>query len=214
MPLPHRKWCHRRCRCHPRLRNRFGFQVNKSRRPCSTRRRVSLAPQQNGSTVIVTLPTDSNVLPLGHYLVFAMVDDIPSVARIVEVVGAQGAPVGACCTVAGFCSLETQNVCATAGNIYLGDDIACGAGGACPVNCWTCQCLDGLSGSGEAATCVDGEFACNSLCQDHTGVQSFTCDAGPCPSAIPAVSSISLAVLASLVLVAGSLIMRPTARSG
>ena len=176
-------------------------------------RRIVLSPQQNGSTVMVTLPTDPNVFPLGHYLVFAMVDDIPSVARIVEVVEAQGPPVGACCTAAGFCSLETQNDCAAAGSIYLGDDTTCGAGGACPVNCWTCQCLDGLSGSGEAATCVDGELACNSLCQGHTGVQSFTCAAGPCPSAIPAVSSWGMVLFTSIVLVAGSLIMRPTTRS-
>ena len=177
-------------------------------------RRLALSPEQTGATVTATLPTDPNVIPLGYYMVFAMVDDIPSVARIVEVVGAQGAPVGACCTVAGFCSLETQNDCAAAGSIYVGDDTACGAGGACPVNCWTCQCLDGISGSGEAATCVDGEFECNSLCQNHTGVQSFSCAVGPCPSDIPAVSSWGMVLLASIVLVAGSLIMRPTTRSG
>jgi hypothetical protein len=33
----------------------------------------------------VTLPTDPNLLPLGYYMLFAMVDDIPSIARIVNV---------------------------------------------------------------------------------------------------------------------------------
>ncbi len=177
-------------------------------------RRLALTPEQAGSTVTVTVPTDPNVIPLGYYMVFAMVDDIPSEARIVEVVETQGLPVGACCTPPGSCSLETQDDCATAGDIFLGDDTTCGAGGACPVNCWTCQCLDGLSGSGETSTCVDGEFACNTLCQGHTGVQSFACAAGSCPSSIPAVSFWGMAVLISIVLLAGSLIMRPTARSG
>ncbi|MFY9345007.1 MAG: galactose oxidase-like domain-containing protein [Planctomycetota bacterium] len=48
-------------------------------------RRLVLPVQQTGSQVTVTLPANANVLPLGHYLLFAMVDDIPSVARIVRV---------------------------------------------------------------------------------------------------------------------------------
>ncbi|GJQ28069.1 MAG: hypothetical protein HBSAPP02_31010 [Phycisphaerae bacterium] len=48
-------------------------------------RRLVLAVVQTGSTVCVTLPSDTNVLPLGHYMLFAMVDDIPSVARIIRV---------------------------------------------------------------------------------------------------------------------------------
>ena len=34
---------------------------------------------------MVEVPSDENVLPLGYYMVFAMVDDIPSVAEIIEV---------------------------------------------------------------------------------------------------------------------------------
>lgn len=47
-------------------------------------RRLVLDATQNGSSVTVTLPTDPNVAPLGRYLLFAMVDDIPSQARIVN----------------------------------------------------------------------------------------------------------------------------------
>ena len=49
-------------------------------------RRLVLPVTQTGNSVRATLPTDSNVLPLGHYVLFAMVDDIPSVGRIVRVV--------------------------------------------------------------------------------------------------------------------------------
>jgi hypothetical protein len=49
-------------------------------------RRLVLPVAQSGSEVTVTLATNANVLPPGHYLLFAMVDDIPSVARIIEVV--------------------------------------------------------------------------------------------------------------------------------
>lgn len=48
-------------------------------------RRLVLPVQQAGAQVAVTLPGNANVLPLGHYLLFAMVDDIPSVAKIVRV---------------------------------------------------------------------------------------------------------------------------------
>ena len=48
-------------------------------------RRLVLPVDQTGETVIATLPTDPDVLPLGHYMVFAMADDIPSVARIVQI---------------------------------------------------------------------------------------------------------------------------------
>ncbi|TWT44509.1 Kelch motif protein [Phycisphaerae bacterium RAS1] len=48
-------------------------------------RRVVLSVQQSGANASVTLPTDPNVLPLGHYMLFAMVDDSPSVARMIEV---------------------------------------------------------------------------------------------------------------------------------
>jgi hypothetical protein len=48
-------------------------------------RRLVLPVQQQGAVVTCTLPSDPNVLPLGHYLVFAMVDDIPSTAAIFRV---------------------------------------------------------------------------------------------------------------------------------
>ncbi len=47
-------------------------------------RRIILPVTQNGSAVTFTLPTDANLVPLGRYLLFAMVDDIPSVALMVE----------------------------------------------------------------------------------------------------------------------------------
>jgi len=49
-------------------------------------RRLELPVSQPGSVATVALPADPNVLPLGHYMLFAMVDDIPSIARIVRVV--------------------------------------------------------------------------------------------------------------------------------
>ena len=51
-------------------------------------RRLVLPVAQNGSTVVTTLPADPNVLPLGHYMLFAMVDDIPSVAALIRIDGA------------------------------------------------------------------------------------------------------------------------------
>ena len=48
-------------------------------------RRLVLPVARNGSTVVTTLPTDPNVLPLGHYMLFAMVDDIPSVATMIRI---------------------------------------------------------------------------------------------------------------------------------
>lgn len=51
-------------------------------------RRLVLPAAQNDSTIVTTLPTDPNVLPLGYYMLFAMVDDIPSEAVIVQVVEA------------------------------------------------------------------------------------------------------------------------------
>lgn len=41
----------------------------------------------DGGAVRAALPSDPNILPLGHYLLFAMADDIPSVARIVTAAG-------------------------------------------------------------------------------------------------------------------------------
>lgn len=48
-------------------------------------RRLVLPVQQTGSSVSMTMPTDANVLPSGHYMLFLMVDDIPSAARIVRI---------------------------------------------------------------------------------------------------------------------------------
>lgn len=48
-------------------------------------RRLELPVQQSGTAVTATLPTDPDELPVGFYLLFAMVDDVPSVARIVQV---------------------------------------------------------------------------------------------------------------------------------
>jgi len=48
-------------------------------------RRLVLPVTQSAGTVEVRLPTDPNRLPLGYYLLFAMVDDIPSEAVILRV---------------------------------------------------------------------------------------------------------------------------------
>ena len=48
-------------------------------------RRLVLPVVQSGSAVSVTLPASANVLPSGHYMLFLMVDDIPSAARIISV---------------------------------------------------------------------------------------------------------------------------------
>ena len=53
-------------------------------------RRLVLDVEQSGSTVTVDLPPDPNGAPLGRYLLFAMVDDIPSVARIVNLMPRPG----------------------------------------------------------------------------------------------------------------------------
>jgi hypothetical protein len=50
-------------------------------------RRLVLPVQQSGIAVTCTLATDPDMLPVGHYFLFAMVDDIPSVAPIVRVQG-------------------------------------------------------------------------------------------------------------------------------
>ena len=39
---------------------------------------------QSGSTLDATIPSDMNLAPAGHYLLFAMVDDIPSKAVLVR----------------------------------------------------------------------------------------------------------------------------------
>lgn len=51
-------------------------------------RRLVLPMTQNGTQVQTTLPANPNVLPLGHYMLFAMVDDIPSNGVTVQVLAA------------------------------------------------------------------------------------------------------------------------------
>jgi hypothetical protein len=48
-------------------------------------RRLVLPVAQAGSNASVSVPTDPNLVPLGWYMLFGMVDDIPSVARILRV---------------------------------------------------------------------------------------------------------------------------------
>lgn len=55
-------------------------------------RRLELSVQQSGSEACVTLPTNANIIPAGHYMLFAMVDDIPSVAKIIRVDSAAVVP--------------------------------------------------------------------------------------------------------------------------
>lgn len=57
------------------------------------RRQVLPVVQADGQVEIV-LPTDPNLLPLGHYMLFAMVDDIPSEAVVVQVLEADATPAG------------------------------------------------------------------------------------------------------------------------
>jgi hypothetical protein len=48
-------------------------------------RRLELPADQLGSLARMTLPTDPDLLPEGWYLLFGMVDDIPSVALSLRV---------------------------------------------------------------------------------------------------------------------------------
>ncbi len=48
-------------------------------------RRLVLPVSQAGPNAELRLPSDPNILPLGHYILFAMADDVPSVGRIVRV---------------------------------------------------------------------------------------------------------------------------------
>ena len=51
-------------------------------------RRLVFPVTQNGGQVETVLPANPDVLPLGHYMLFAMVDDIPSNGVIVQIVEA------------------------------------------------------------------------------------------------------------------------------
>jgi hypothetical protein len=49
-------------------------------------RRLVLAVDQTGAQARIVLPADPDRLPLGWYMLFGMVDDIPSQASFVRVV--------------------------------------------------------------------------------------------------------------------------------
>jgi hypothetical protein len=70
-------------------------------------RRLVLPVSQIGLNAAVTLPTDPATLPLGFYMLFAMVDDIPSVALIVQI--GEGAPCPANCDGSTTVPLLTAN---------------------------------------------------------------------------------------------------------
>lgn len=55
-------------------------------------RYLSLPFVQSGEQIAFGVPSDSNTVPLGYYMLFVLVDDIPSVGRIVSVTR----PIGAC----------------------------------------------------------------------------------------------------------------------
>ena len=65
-------------------------------------RRLVLPVEQRENIVSLTLPTDANVVPLGRYMLFAMIDDIPSVARIINVQAANSADLNGDGTVGAF----------------------------------------------------------------------------------------------------------------
>jgi hypothetical protein len=52
-------------------------------------RRLVLSVTQTRATVQIALPTDPNLLPLGHYLLFAMVDGIPSNGIVMRVAASE-----------------------------------------------------------------------------------------------------------------------------
>jgi len=52
-------------------------------------RYVELPFSKTGNNIIATLSADSLTLPDGYYMLFAMVDDIPSIAKIIRIQGTQ-----------------------------------------------------------------------------------------------------------------------------
>ncbi len=48
-------------------------------------RRLELPPIQSSPSASFTLPVDPDLLPLGWYMLFGMVDDIPSIAQIIRI---------------------------------------------------------------------------------------------------------------------------------
>lgn len=62
-----------------------GFGAHTHWLDSGVKRRLVLPVVQQGPCLTVQLPSDPNVLPVGHYMVFAMVDDVPSIAEVVRV---------------------------------------------------------------------------------------------------------------------------------
>jgi hypothetical protein len=48
-------------------------------------RRLELGVSQSGTSAVVTLPSDPDLLPVGWYMLFEMVDDLPSDALVLRV---------------------------------------------------------------------------------------------------------------------------------
>jgi len=95
-------------------------------------RRLVLPVQQSGSSVTFTLPTDPNLLPLGHYMLFAMVDDIPSEAMILQIVEG-GEPIP---TLSGSGIIVMAFVLAAAGAVLFGRRLRLDKVGASAVRLW------------------------------------------------------------------------------
>jgi hypothetical protein len=92
-----------------------------------------LPAQQAGPFTSATLPSDPNALPLGFYMLFGMVDDIPSVARIVQVVG--GSPCYANCDASTTAPILNVNDFTCFLNRFVGGDpyANCDGGTVSPV---------------------------------------------------------------------------------
>ncbi|MBA3648728.1 MAG: DUF1929 domain-containing protein [Chitinophagales bacterium] len=81
----------------------FNFKVSRTKTPTSVillsnalnthfmnsgnNRYLDLAFTKSGSQITATLPSDSVTMPDGYYILFAMVDDIPSVGKIIRIEG-------------------------------------------------------------------------------------------------------------------------------
>src|SRR5205823_4739074 len=112
-------------------------------------RRLVLPVQQTGTRVCVTLPSDANMLPLGHYLLFAMVDDTPSIARIIRVNDDTPFVRG---DMNGSGRVDPPDVAPFAG-VLLGNDPACDRAQLADVN------LDGLADGADIQPFLTALFA-------------------------------------------------------
>lgn len=91
-------------------------------------RRLVLPVRQNAGEITVTIPRDSNMIPLGHYMLFAMVDDIPSNAYVIQVKGTVAGDLNGSGTVnfidfAGLASFWQKTDCGIAGDWCNGADL-------------------------------------------------------------------------------------------